>query len=95
MRQPARAPKEEASQFACPHPVCPYPGKRPAEGGKLWVDQGMGKEKNMRLRRCGYCRTTFSERHGTALEEARLPAAEIEQSVAHLQEGCGLPCCGH
>ena len=50
----------------------------------------MGKERNIRLLRCGYCRTTFSERRGTALEEARLPAAEVEQIVAHLQEGCGI-----
>src|SRR5262244_4498982 len=59
-------------------------------GGKLWVDQWMGKEKNIRLLRCGYCRTTFSERQGTALEEARLPAAEVEKIVMHLQEGCGI-----
>jgi hypothetical protein len=90
MRRPERVVKEDVSQFACPNPACPYHGKRPAEGGKLWVDQWMGKEKNIRLLRCGYCRTTFSERQGTALEEARLPAAEVEKIVTHLQEGCGI-----
>jgi len=58
--------------------------------GKLWMDQWLGKEKNLRLLRCGYCRTTFSERPGTALEEARLPAAEVEKLVAHRQAGCGM-----
>ena len=90
MRRPGRVDTEGVSQFACPNPACPYYGKRPVEGGKLWVDQWMGKEKNIRLLRCGYCRTTFSERQGTALEEARLPAAEVEKIVMHLQEGCGI-----
>ncbi len=90
MRRPGRAAKEEVSQVACPNTVCPYHGKRQAEGGKLWVDQWMGKEKTIRLLRCGYCRKTFSERQGTALEEARLPAAEVEKIVTHLQEGCGI-----
>jgi hypothetical protein len=90
MRRPGRASKEDLSQFACPNPACPYQGKRVAEGGKLWVDQWMGKEKNIRLLRCGHCRKTFSERQGTALAEARLPAAEVEKIVAHLQEGCGI-----
>lgn len=82
--------KEEVCQFACPNPACPYQGKGPAEGGKLWVDQWMGKKKDIRLWRCGQCRKTFSERRGTALEEARLPAEEVEDIVAHLQEGCGI-----
>lgn len=90
MRQAGKEDREGVSQFACPNPACPYHGKRPAEGGKLWVDQWMGKERNIRLLRCGYCRTTFSERQGTALQEARLPAAEVEKIVAHLQEGCGI-----
>jgi hypothetical protein len=90
MRRPGKGNKEDVSQFACPNPVCLYHGKRPAEGGKLWVDQWMGKERNIRLLRCGHCRKTFSERQGTALEEARLPAAAVEQIVAHLQEGCGI-----
>ena len=90
MRRPGKEAKEEVSQFACPNPACRYHGKRPAEGGKLWMDQWLGKEKNLRLLRCGYCRTTFSERPGTALEAARLPAAEVEKLVAHLQAGCGM-----
>lgn len=90
MRRPGKEDKGDVSQFACPNPACLYHGKRPAEGGKLWVDQWMGKERNSRLLRCGYCRTTFSERQGTALEEARLPAIEVEKIVAHLQEGGGI-----
>jgi len=82
--------KEDLSQFACLNPACPYYSKRPAEGGKLWVDQWMGKAKDIRLLRCGHCRKTFSERQGTALEEARLPVAEVEKIVEHLQEGCGI-----
>lgn len=90
MRRPGRASKEDLSQFACPNPACPYQGKRRAAGGKLWVAQWMGKEKNIRLLRCGHCRPTVSERQGTALAEARLPAAEIEKIVAHRQAGCGI-----
>jgi hypothetical protein len=90
MRRAGVRGKEDVSQFACPNPACPYRSKQPAEGGKRWVDQWMGKEKNIRLLRCGHCRQTFSERRGTALEEARLPAAAVEQIVAHLQEGCGI-----
>ena len=90
MSQVGATGKGEVSQFACPNPACPYRGKRPSEGGKLWVDQWMGKERDIRLLRCGHCRKTFSERQGTALEEARLPAAEVEKIVAHLQEGCGI-----
>jgi hypothetical protein len=90
MRRPGRASKEEVSQFACPNPACSYHGKRPAAGGKLWVDQWMGKEKNLRRLGCGHCRTTFSERHGRALEEARRPATEGEKMVAQLQAGCGI-----
>jgi hypothetical protein len=90
MKQPEARKKEDVAQFACPNLACSYHGKRPAEGGRLWVDQWMGKEKNIRLLRCGYCRQTFSERQGTVLEEARLPAAEVEKIVAPLQEGCGI-----
>jgi hypothetical protein len=90
MRRPGVKGKEDIARFACPNLACPYQGMRPAEGGKLWVDQWMGKEKNIRLLRCGYCRQTFSERHGTALAEARLPAGEVEKIITHLQEGCGI-----
>jgi len=90
MSQSRVAVKEDVSQFACPNPACRYRGKRPAEGGKLWVDQWMGKDRDIRLLRCGHCRKTFSERRGTALQEARLPAAEVEKIVEHLQEGCGI-----
>ncbi|MBI3303703.1 MAG: hypothetical protein HYZ72_16685, partial [Deltaproteobacteria bacterium] len=90
MRRPGVRGKEDVCQFACPNPACPYRGKRPAEGGKLWIDQWMGKENNIRLLRCGHCRQPFSECRGTALEEARLPAAEVEKIVSHLQEGCGI-----
>jgi hypothetical protein len=89
MVQAAKAVKEEVAQFACLNPACAFYSKRPAEGGKLWVDQRKGREQ-IRLLRCGHCRRTFSERRGTALEEARLPAAEVEKIVAHLQEGCGI-----
>ncbi len=90
MRRAGSAVKEDLSSFVCPNPACPYHGKQPAEGGKLGVDQWMGKEKKIRLLRCAHCRQTFSERRGTALEEARLPAAEVDKIVAHLQEGCGI-----
>jgi hypothetical protein len=81
--------KSDLSQFACPNRGCAWYGKRPAEGGKLWVDRRRGRDE-IGLLRCAHCRKTFSERRGTALEEARLPAAEGEQMVAHRQEGGGI-----
>jgi hypothetical protein len=90
MKQAERGGKEDLSQFTCPNPACAYHGKPLEEGGKLWVDQRRGQAKEIRLLRCAHCRKTFSERRGTALEEARLPAAEVEKIVAHLQEGCGM-----
>src|SRR5216684_730647 len=86
MRRPGKEAKKEVSQFACPNPACRYHGKRPAEGGKLWMDQWLGKEKNLRLLRCGYCRTTFSERPGTA----RL-TGQARSPVAHYAVVAGAP----
>lgn len=90
MKQVEGTVKKDLSQFTCPNLACAYHGKSPPEGGKLWVDQRRGPAKEIRLLRCGHCRKTFSERRGTALQEARLPAAEVENIVAHLQEGCGI-----
>jgi len=89
MKQAEGALKRELAQFTCPNPACAAFGKGPAEGGKLWVDRCQGREQ-IRLVRCARCRKTFSERRATALEEARLPAVEVEKIVAHLQEGCGI-----
>ncbi len=90
MKQIQEAVKENLSQFMCPNPLCAYHGKSQAEGGKLWVDQLRGQALEIRLLRCAHCRKTFSEQRGTALEQARLPAAEVENIIAHLQDGCGI-----
>lgn len=90
MRQPQVTVTHDVSQFTCPNPLCAHHGVLPANGGRLWLDQRVGKDRSIRLLRCGHCRKTFSERRGTALERARLPAVEVEKIVAHLQEGCGI-----
>ena len=52
---------------------------RTGKGGGLW-----------RILRCSTCRTEFSERRGTALFDARVPATKIVAVAEHLKEGCGI-----
>jgi transposase-like protein len=38
---------------------------------------------------CRTCKRVFSERKGTALEQARLPDDKALALLKHIQEGCG------
>jgi transposase-like protein len=49
-----------------------------------------GKDKRLRLLYCRTCHARFSERKGTPLFQARLPAAKVEAVLAHIAEGCGV-----
>jgi hypothetical protein len=58
--------------------------------GKLPVCMRYGKDKRRRLLYGRTCRARFSERKGTPLFQARLPAAKVESVLAHIVEGCGV-----
>ena len=79
---------EDLSRFCCQQPTCADHGQRAA--GNLTVCMRYGKEKQLRLLYCRTCHARFSERKGTALFQARLPAAKVEAVLAHIGEGCGV-----
>jgi hypothetical protein len=79
---------DELSRFCCQNAACPAYGKRGV--GNLTVCMRYGKGKGLRLLYCRLCHARFSERKGTPLFQARLPAAKVESVLAHIAEGCGV-----
>jgi hypothetical protein len=79
---------DDLSRFCCQNAACAAYGKR---GGKnLTVCMCYGAGKHLRLLYCRLCHARFSERKGTPLFQARLPAAKVESVLAHIVEGCGV-----
>lgn len=79
---------DDLSRFCCQHAQCAAYGKRGR--GNLTVCMRYGKDKRLRLLYCRTCHARFSERKGTPLFQARLPAAKVESVLAHIVEGCGV-----
>jgi hypothetical protein len=79
---------DDLSRFCCQNVACAASGKR--GGGNLTVCMRYGKDKRLRLLYCRTCHARFSERKGTPLFQARLPAAKVEAVLAHIGEGCGV-----
>jgi LacI family transcriptional regulator len=79
---------DELSRFCCQNAVCTAYGKRGV--GNLRVCMRYGTGKRLRLLYCCLCHARFSERKGTPLFQARLPAAKVESVLAHIAEGCGV-----
>ena len=79
---------DDLSRFCCLNSHCPNYGKRGA--GNLTVTARYGPERAKRMLRCRTCKDRFSERKGTPLFDARLPAAKVESVLEHIQEGCGV-----
>lgn len=79
---------DDLSQFCCLNSDCPLHGKRGAEN--LTVTSRYGKDKSRRMLRCSTCKYRFSERKGTPLFDARLPAEKVESILEHVSEGCGI-----
>ena len=79
---------DDLSRFACLNSTCPEFGKRGA--GNLTVPHRYGPDKSKRILRCRTCKSRFSERKGTPLFDARLPAAKVESVLEHIAEGCGV-----
>jgi transposase-like protein len=74
------------SRFCCLNPDCPDHGKR--NHGNLTVPARYGSN-NTRVLRCSTCKSRFSERKGTPLFGARLPAETVASVLAHVAEGVG------
>ncbi|MEK7275623.1 MAG: helix-turn-helix domain-containing protein, partial [Candidatus Desantisbacteria bacterium] len=73
--------------FCCQNSSCPDYGIR---GKRNLSYRGWsGRGKRIRMVYCGSCGAHFSERKGTVLEHARLPAKKAISVLEHLQEGCG------
>jgi transposase-like protein len=77
---------DDLSRFCCLNTDCPDHGKR--DHGNLTVPARYGPNKT-RVLRCRTCKARFSERKGTPLFDARLPAERVVAVLAHVAEGVG------
>lgn len=78
---------DDLSPFCCLNPDCPDLGKR--GHGNLTVTARYGPARTRRMLRCSTCTARFSERKGTPLFDARLPAGTAAAVLAHVAEGVG------
>ena len=78
---------DDLTAFCCLNPDCPDHGVR--GHGNLSVTMRYGPDKARRLLRCSTCTARFSERKGTPLFDARLPADKVASILAHVAEGVG------
>jgi len=78
---------DDLRRFCCQNPACPDHGKR--GHGNLTVTMRYGPGKTRRMLRCSTCTARFSERKGTPLFDARLPADRVSAVLAHVAEGVG------
>jgi transposase-like protein len=79
---------DDLKDFCCQNPDCTDYGQRDA--GNLRVAFRYGPAKQRRMLCCRTCQHRFSERHGTALFDCRLPEDKVVSVLAHLQEGVGV-----
>lgn len=77
---------DDLSRFCCLNETCPDHGQR--NHGNLTVPARYGPNKT-RVLRCSTCKARFSERKGTPLFDARLPADKVVAVLAHVAEGIG------
>jgi transposase-like protein len=77
---------DDLSRFCCLNPECPDHGRR--GHGNLTVPARYGPNKT-RVLRCSTCKSRSSERKGTPLFDARLPADKVVAVLAHVAEGIG------
>ena len=78
---------DDLGTFCCQTPDCPDAGKR--GHGNLTVTSRYGPDKARRMLRCSTCKARFSERKGTPLFDARLPAERVVAILAHVADGVG------
>jgi transposase-like protein len=77
---------DDLSRFCCLNPDCADHGKR--GHGNLTVPARYGPNRT-RVLRCSTCTARFSERKGTPLFDARLPADQVVAVLAPVAEGIG------
>lgn len=78
---------EDLSAFCCQNPKCPDYGQRGL--GNLTAPMRYGPQRR-RLLRCRTCKARFSERKGTPLFGAQLPADKVVAVLSHIAEGVGV-----
>jgi transposase-like protein len=78
---------DDLRRFCCQNPDCPDVGKR--GHGNLTVTMRYGPGQTRRMLRCRTCKARFSERKGTPLFDARLPADTVGAVLGHVAEGVG------
>lgn len=78
---------DDLTRFCCLNAACPDHGNR--GHGNLTVPMRYGPNNARRLLRCSTCKARFSERKGTPLFDARLPADTVIAVVGHVAEGIG------
>ena len=78
----------DLSSFCCQNSECTHYGKR--NSNNLTVCNRYGKTKEIRLLRCGICKSRFSEYKGTPYFNSKLPKSEVTNILDHLREGNGI-----
>ena len=73
--------------LCCQNSSCPDSGVRGK--GNLSFCGWSGRGKRIRMIYCRTCKAHFSERKGTVLEHARLPAEKALEVLEQIREGCG------
>ena len=74
--------------FFCHNSACPDHGKR--GNGNLYFRGWSGRGKKIRRVYCRTCKSSCSERKGTALERSRLPTDKAVSVLDHVREGVGV-----
>jgi transposase-like protein len=83
---------DDLSRFCCQNHQCPDYGKRDAKN--LTVTARYGPDNQRHMLRCRTCKARFSERKGTVLFHAKLPAETVGAILEHLSERCGVRATG-
>lgn len=76
------------SQLCCQNSRCTLYGQR-GQGNLSacgWID----RKKTIRQIYCSACKARFSERKGTPLYQAKLPADKVIALLDHVRDGCGV-----
>ncbi len=75
-------------ELCCQNSECPKYGRRGR--GNLSVCGRIGRKRTIRQIYCSVCKARFSERKGTVLYHAKLPAEKVIAILDHVREGCGV-----
>jgi LacI family transcriptional regulator len=75
-------------RLCCQNSKCAMYGRRGAENLSVcgWID----RHRTIRQLYCRVCKARFSERKGTPLYNAKLPAGKVVAILDHVREGCGV-----